>query len=142
MSDTSVGVWRTVFRAFDRDSNGRVDRPELSRALHNLGAEWTDDRIAGLFDQYDADGRNALTFDQFLSLVTGGPALVDPELVRAFRAMDLDGDGCITANELKSLFDMAGVNAQVEIQEFIDEGDLDGDGRIDFGEFIVLATAT
>jgi Ca2+-binding EF-hand superfamily protein len=142
MSEATVGVWRTVFRAFDRDGSGRVDRAELSRALRNLGDAWTDERIAAELDKYDADGRNALTFDQFLQLVTGGPALVDPELVRAFRAMDLNGDGAITPDELKSLFDLAGVNAQAEIDAFILEGDLDGDGQIDFGEFLKLATAT
>ena len=139
MATGSVGVWRTVFRAFDRDGSGRVDRPELVRALRHLGGEWTEAHIATMLDQYDADGRNALTFDQFLSLVTGGPALVDPELVRAFRAMDLDGDGAITAQELKALFDAAGVDAREEIDAFMLEGDLNGDGRIDFGEFMKLA---
>lgn len=138
----SVMVWKTVFRAFDRDANGRVDRQELAGALRRLGGEWTDAHIADQLDRYDADGRNALTFDQFLALVTGGPELVDPELVRSFRAMDLDGDGVITAHELKSLFDAAGVDARAEIDEFMTEGDLDGDGHIDFGEFLKLARQT
>lgn len=139
---SNESVWRTVFRAFDRDASGRVDRAELTRALKSLGGEWTEAHIANQLDSYDADGRNALSFDQFLGLVTGGPALVDPELVRAFRAMDLNGDGAITPDELTSLFDMAGVNAQAEIDAFIEEGDLDGDGKIDFGEFMKLASAT
>lgn len=139
MAAESLAVWRTVFRAFDRDANGRVDRQELTRAMKMLGEGWSEKRVAETLDRYDADGRNALTFDQFLALVTGGPDLVDPELVRSFRAMDLDGDGAITAHELKGLFDAAGVNASAEIDEFIAESDRDGDGRISFGEFLALA---
>lgn len=139
MASESVLVWKTVFRAFDRDGSGRVDRQELVRALKGLGGEWTEKKVAELLDHYDADARNALTFEQFLALVTGGPTLVDPELVRSFRAMDLNGDGAITADELKALFDAAGVNAQEEIDAFIEEGDLDGDGQISFGEFMTLA---
>ncbi|MEZ4316826.1 MAG: EF-hand domain-containing protein [Myxococcota bacterium] len=135
----SKAVWRTVFSAFDRDHNGRIDRNELTRALKNLGGEWTETRIRDAFDSYDADASGGLNFEEFFALVTGAPAPANPELVRAFRAMDLDGDGAITANELKGLFDAAGVNAQAEVDEFIREGDLDGDGRITFDEFLKLA---
>lgn len=135
----SKAVWRTVFNAFDRDHNGRIDPEELVRALKNLGGAWTPEKIKDSFDAYDADADGGLTFDEFFALVTGAPPPVDPELVRAFRAMDLDGDGAITAHELKSLFDAAGVNAQAEVDEFIRDGDIDGDGRITFDEFVKLA---
>lgn len=133
-------IWRTVFKAFDRDNNGRVDREELTRALKHLGGEWTEDRISEAMDSYDTDASGDLSFEQFFLLVTGAPPPVDPELVRAFRAMDLDGDGAITAAELKSLFDAAGVNARAEVEEFLAEGDANGDGRITFDEFLVMAT--
>lgn len=132
-------VWRTVFNAFDRDGNGRIDRDELRRSLKSLGGRWTDERLDTSFDAYDADASGELSFEQFFLLVTGQPPPVDPELVRAFRAMDLDGDGVITAQELKSLFDAAGVNAQAEVQAFVEEADLNGDGKITFAEFLKMA---
>lgn len=136
----NLSVWRTVFKAFDRDNNGRVDHGELTRALKHLGGGWTEARITEALDSYDTDASGDLSFEQFVLLVTGRPPPVDPELVRAFRAMDLDGDGAITARELKSLFDAAGVNAQAEVDAFVAEGDLDGDGRISFEEFLRLAS--
>lgn len=135
----SITVWRTVFRAFDRDGSGTIDHEELTKALQRLGTEWTSQRIRDAMDAYDADANGKLSFDEFYALVTGAPPTVDPELVRSFRAMDLDGDGAITAYELKGIFDAAGVNAQAEIDAFIEEGDADGDGRITFDEFIKIA---
>lgn len=137
----SKAVWRTVFNAFDRNRNGRIDHDELGRALKNLGRAWSEKRIRDALDGYDTDASGALTFDQFYALVTGAPRPVDPELVRAFRAMDLDGDGAITAYELKGIFDAAGVNAMAEIDEFMAESDLDGDGRITFDEFLEIASS-
>ncbi len=140
MSTESAAVWRTVFRAFDRDANGRVDREELVRVLTRLGEGWTEVKIADMLDRYDADARNALTFEQFLAMVTGAPPLADPELVRSFRAMDLDGDGKISSDELEALFVAAGVQASAELEAFVQEGDRDGDGQIDFEEFVRLAS--
>lgn len=140
--DRDPSVWRTVFKAFDRDHNGRIDREELTRALRNLGGSWTKERIADHLDAYDADGQGALSFEQFYALVTGSQRLVDPELVRAFRAMDIDGDGRITAEELKGLFSAAGVNAEAEIAEFVAEADHNKDGSITFDEFLTIAGAS
>lgn len=136
----NLSVWRTVFKAFDRDNNGRIDRGELTRALKHLGGSWSEERITEALDSYDADASGALTFEEFLLLVTGQPPPADPELVRAFRAMDTDGDGAITASELQTLFNAAGVNAAEEVRRFVEEGDLNGDGRITFDEFVRLAS--
>lgn len=131
-------VWRTVFKSFDRNNDGRVDHAELGRALRALG--WSERHVTDTLDAYDTDASGDLSLDEFMALVTGQPAPVDPELVRAFRAMDLDGDGAITASELKVLFDAAGVNAAEEVRAFVAEGDRDGDGRVTFDEFLRMAS--
>lgn len=142
MNEDDDSVWRTVFKAFDRDSSGRIDRTELTRALRNLGGKWTPDRIATALDQYDADALGALTFAQFKALATGADPLVDPELVRSFRALDLDGDGQITVEELIGIFRAAGVEADGDVVSFVREADTNQDGAIQFDEFIALARQT
>ena len=134
-----MGVWRTVFEAFDRDDSGRVDHEELARGLKNLGKSWSKARVSELLDSYDLDARGGLTYEQFLLLVQGEAPPVDPELVRAFRAMDLDGDGAITAEELGQVFRAAGVNATAEIHAFIEESDLNRDGKVTFEEFLQMS---
>lgn len=62
---------RTVFRGFDMNKDGILDREELRRALHTIGVRTSDALIDELFDRVDDNNDGSLQYDEFVRLVYG-----------------------------------------------------------------------
>ncbi|MBF6330514.1 EF-hand domain-containing protein [Nocardia transvalensis] len=58
--------YETVFRIFDRDGSGSVDRSELEAMLRALGAQGPD--AERLMAERDLDRNGKLTFSEFASV--------------------------------------------------------------------------
>ena len=79
-----------VFRAFDRDADGRVSSDELRRGVERAGLKISDDQLRVAFESLDEDGDGVLTqreFERVLTLLPRGAnaaAAFDNFVHRAF----------------------------------------------------------
>lgn len=89
--------------------------------------------------EVDAEGAGAVSFDDFLALMTAKMAERDPreEILKAFRLFDDDETGRISFKNLKRVARELGESiGDEELQEMIDEADRDGDGEVSEEEFL------
>jgi centrin-1 len=89
--------------------------------------------------EVDAEGAGAVTFEDFLALMTAKMAERDPreEILKAFRLFDDDETGRISFKNLKRVARELGESiGDEELQEMIDEADRDGDGEVSEEEFL------
>jgi Ca2+-binding EF-hand superfamily protein len=62
---------QALFQRFDSDSDGYIDRSELSEALSELtGDELTYSELKSTLDDFDADGDGKITFAEFTRVMT------------------------------------------------------------------------
>ena len=57
--------WRVFFNTVDEDASGRLDFPELKRAVKVLGVQLDDESLRGLFTAADEDSSGEITTDEF-----------------------------------------------------------------------------
>ena len=89
--------------------------------------------------EVDAEGAGAVTFEDFLALMTAKMAERDPreEILKAFRLFDDDETGRVSFKNLKRVARELGESiGDEELQEMIDEADRDGDGEVSEEEFL------
>lgn len=105
-------VARHLFRLFDRDGNGTIERGEFFAALERLLTGDTHDRLAFLFRVHDQDDDGAIARLELerlihLGLVESGvelpAALVDEMIDAIFESADRDRDGRIDFDEFAQL---------------------------------------
>jgi hypothetical protein len=54
-----------IFRTYDRDASGSIDRGELARLLEALGMEVSDEELAIALDAVDANHSGRISWDEF-----------------------------------------------------------------------------
>jgi Ca2+-binding EF-hand superfamily protein len=54
-----------IFRAYDRDNSGSIDRRELARLLEALGMAVTEDELAVAVDVVDANHSGKISWPEF-----------------------------------------------------------------------------
>ena len=54
-----------VFKSFDRDGSGSIDRDELSRLLEALGQEQGEDELAVALEVIDVNHSGRISWDEF-----------------------------------------------------------------------------
>jgi len=133
-------VYGEIFRAIDRDHNGEISVEELKGAFEMLGQNVTDKEIARMMKDGDVTKSNALSFDEFISLVVKRLGHVEPTSVellrRTFNFFDAGGTGFITAETLQHMLSVMGEDISVEdANTIIRYCDSNGDGKIEFDEF-------
>ncbi|EHH26362.1 hypothetical protein EGK_16312, partial [Macaca mulatta] len=81
--------WQNVFRTYDRDNSGMIDKNELKQALSGFGNSLI---LAFFVDimQFDRQGRGQIAFDDFIQ-----GCIVLQRLTDIFRRYDTDQDGWI-----------------------------------------------
>jgi Ca2+-binding EF-hand superfamily protein len=63
-NDTRDEVFE-IFRTYDRDSSGSIDRTEFSRLLEALGMEVSEDELAMALDIVDSNHSGRISWDEF-----------------------------------------------------------------------------
>jgi len=74
--DTEVGVeeLRDAFRLFDKDNNGFISAKELGECIERLGETASPAEIEAIIASVNVDGAvDKITFDQFVTVLTGAP---------------------------------------------------------------------
>ncbi|GMU62910.1 MAG: hypothetical protein AMXMBFR34_46730 [Myxococcaceae bacterium] len=54
-----------IFRAYDRDASGSIDRGEFSRLLEALGMEISEEELAIALDVVDSNRSGRISWDEF-----------------------------------------------------------------------------
>jgi len=143
-----------VFRAFDVDGSGGVDRREFRAGLEDMGFELNSQDLTAVLDHFDANGDGKISVAEFArfaeSDVVGKVATAlrremrrlkrrkggDFALKDAFRRIDRNGSGAISRGELDAELDRLGVRLTArELDDVLARFDRDGDGRVDYDEF-------
>uniref|UniRef100_A0A2K5NY37 Programmed cell death 6 n=1 Tax=Cercocebus atys TaxID=9531 RepID=A0A2K5NY37_CERAT len=82
--------WQNVFRTYDRDNSGMIDKNELKQALSGFGYRLSDQFHDILIRKFDRQGRGQIAFDDFIQ-----GCIVLQRLTDIFRRYDTDQDGWI-----------------------------------------------
>jgi Ca2+-binding EF-hand superfamily protein len=61
----STDPLRDRFDGIDRDGNGKIDEPELSRLLDALGVGFNEAQARATFESIDSNGSGQIDFDEF-----------------------------------------------------------------------------
>jgi len=96
-----IEKWQGIFRRFDRNRSGTIDRTELQKALTDMGHKVTSPLLDILLRKFDvhASAKTSrksrtppgITFDNFLRA-----CVVVDKVSKAFKNFDTDNDGSIT----------------------------------------------
>jgi hypothetical protein len=92
-----VGNVDEVFRKYDKDGNGTIDRAELRAVFEDLGAEATDATIEAAMAALDTRGNGAIDFADFTTWYTSCKVRVGPRMCVRVRCCVLCG---VTLNGL------------------------------------------
>ncbi|MBN3273470.1 PDCD6 protein, partial [Polyodon spathula] len=82
--------WQNIFRTYDRDNSGLIDKNELKQALTGFGYRLSDQFYDVLIQKFDRQRRGQVAFDDFVQC-----CIVLQRLTDVFRRYDTDQDGWI-----------------------------------------------
>jgi len=88
-----ITQWEKVFRGFDEDKSGSIDKNELRKALTTFGYRLSDRFYDLLIKKFDRTGRGTVAFDDFIQACVSIQTLTN-----AFRQYDRLQNGQITIN--------------------------------------------
>jgi len=88
-----VTKWENMFRDFDKDKSGSIDKNEFRSALTSIGYRLSDRFYDLLIKKFDRTGRGTVAFDDFIQA-----CISIQTLTNAFRQHDRLQNGQITIN--------------------------------------------
>ncbi|VDO31568.1 unnamed protein product [Brugia timori] len=150
---------RGIFKEFDLNGDGYIQKDELNAVMVKMGQCPTDDELNAMFDAADKDKDGNIDFDgiffrpisvcdklykdiaydisthtkivEFLSIAYANPLSLSLKAV--FDELDVDGDGCITRSELRTAFQRMGHKlTDSDIKAIYNQVDVNRDGKINF----------
>ena len=145
MSFNSAQDVKSIFRKFDKNGDGHLDRSEIKQMLQSSGKNASDQEVEQMFRQGDADGDGLIDIQEFTMLMFPAAAQTLTKLqqsynslndvIAAFRKYDSDGDGHISRSELRGVM---GKFSEQDVDTIFALGDKDQSGGIDYQEFISM----
>ncbi|KAM4029522.1 programmed cell death protein 6 [Anomaloglossus baeobatrachus] len=96
--------WQNIFRTYDRDNSGLIDKNELKQALSGFGYRLTDQFYDILIRKFDRQRRGQVAFDDFIQC-----CIVLQKFTDVFRRQDTDQDGWINVSYEQYLHMVFGV---------------------------------
>merc|ERR1719331_1304433 len=141
LSSAQLEEYQDIFSFFDRDGGGTITSVELGQVMRTFGWNPTDLELQELINEIDQDGNGAISFNEFVWLMTREihDSDIEEEIREAFRVFDKDGHGFIPVPDLQHVLQTLGDKLSAdETQELISEADLDGDGNVNYEEFITM----
>ena len=140
------GLQRT-FRIIDDDNSRSIDRAEFQKGLHDMNILMSDAQLTTLFDMFDIDGSNTISYEEFIQGLRGEMSERRQRLVHmAFAILDKSGNGVVEPADMASLYDasrhpavLSGASTPAAVlREFLDTFDVGGevDGKVTKDEFV------
>lgn len=128
-----------VFRLFDTNSDGALDRREATKALIWAGFAGAEDDVESLFRRFDVNGDEQLSLREFADLMVAcehGDRSSDSRIMDTFRRFDTGGDGSLDEFQLgHALGSMGCVLSDQNLSRILASADRNHDGKLDYGEF-------
>ena len=135
------------FRIMDDDGSRFLDRNEFKNALHDMNVLLSDAQVTELFDFFDQDGSNTISYDEFIVGLRGEMNERRKKLVMmAFNVLDKDGNGVVEPSDIAAAYDaskhpgvLSGATTPAAVlREFLDTFDVGGevDGKVTREEFL------
>jgi Ca2+-binding EF-hand superfamily protein len=66
-----AATMRSLFRSFDKDGSGSIDRAELDAVFKEMGKSFTDDELKRMIQLADKDATGTLEYEEFIGYVFG-----------------------------------------------------------------------
>ena len=134
------------FRIMDDDGNKQISLAEFKKGCKELKLSLSESELRVLFDHFDQDRSNGISFDEFIQGVRDPLTQRRRTLVEmAFARIDLDGNGHVDVGEIAQMYDaskhpevIAGRKTPDQVfREFLDNFDVGGekDGKCTRQEF-------
>ena len=87
-----------VFKAFDKDGDGKLSKEELKNGYAGQGNIMTDQQIQTMFDLVDSDHSGFIDYSEFVVAAISSTALTtQSKLESSFKLFDKDGSGLISS---------------------------------------------
>ncbi len=129
-----------IFKAFDTNGDGQLDRDELIAGYTKF---YNGDTMRAILDadeimnKLDFNQNGSIDYSEFMiANLDKSKLLKEERLKEAFELFDVDKSGTITIDEIKKIL---GCNAEeideAEWKQIVEEVDENGDGEISFDEF-------
>uniref|UniRef100_A0A1I7YZ24 Calmodulin n=1 Tax=Steinernema glaseri TaxID=37863 RepID=A0A1I7YZ24_9BILA len=126
---------RALFKQFDTNSDGFIQKDELRNVMIQMGQAPTDAEVDEMFEAADSNKDGNIDFNEFLVIARSNP-IPAVSLRDMFYEIDVDLDGFITREELQRAFQRMGhFLTDDDAKVVFDVIDANKDGKIDFGEF-------
>ncbi|CAD6187558.1 unnamed protein product [Caenorhabditis auriculariae] len=130
---------KVIFREFDINGDGFIQRNELKAVMQKMGQSPTDEELNAMFNSADRDNDGNIDFSEFILIARANPLSLSLKAV--FEELDVDGDGCITRSELRTAFQRMGhALTDQDIKAIYKHVDVNNDGKINFQEFCEMMT--
>jgi calmodulin len=128
-----------LFKKWDVDGNGQIDKGEFRRAVKALGESADDALCDAVFDEYDVDGSGEIEYKEYVRYsLRDALNRSRTRVMDLFRKLDGDASGCVDKTEFRQGVRQIGFDAPVEsLDAVFDDMDADGSGSIDFTELNV-----
>ena len=93
-----------VFKAFDKNGDGKLDMEEVKEGyLVHYGRIMSDQEVEEMFRSVDTDNSGFIDYTEFVVAATSQKNLTSQEkLHAAFKMFDKDGSGIISADEIRT----------------------------------------
>ena len=135
---------REVFRAMDKNGDGKLSKDELLEEYTKMmGEADAREEVERIMKEVDSDNNGFIDYSEFLKgSIDSSKILSVDNLKLAFQMFDQDGSGTISAAELKKVIAGSGLSDSKIWNDIIVEVDVNGDGEIDMEEFqkIIMRT--
>ena len=131
MDDASNQELIDLFKAIDKNNDGRLSRQEIINGYQELGLPV--EHAQEIISKIDSDQSGLVDYSEFITATQNWKKICEKDfLEKTFRIYDIGKDGNLSLNELKQL--IPGVENS-DWDQFFREADKNGDGLISLSEF-------
>lgn len=131
MDDSSNKELIDLFKAIDKNNDGRLSRQEIINGYQELGL--TVEHAQEIISKIDSDQSGLVDYSEFITATQNWKKICEKDfLEKTFKIYDIGKDGHLSLNELKQL--IPGVENS-DWDQFFQEADKNGDGLISLSEF-------
>ena len=125
-----------LFKKWDTDGNGSIDKSEFRKAVAALGLQSEDAVVDEVFDCYDADGSGEMAYTEFVQYsLRDSLKRSAGRVMTLFKQWDRDGSGTVDKKEFRKAIKELGFDAPKDALDAVfDSMDGDGGGEVDFKE--------